>query len=281
MLENLPHLIPSSPASISHLTTHLEARGSEEGDAPPTPRVSGPERMITSPLSAGHGHGAISPAGLRSPRSMRSRSSFVPHLRPMSLHTVGSSGDSIFFDAEDGGLEFVDMDRTMTSTQSDSDEDPCEDEARIAAQAIASATISGEYSEIDGEQDGTKTPVKSRHLELSLDMSEVPKSGSMISQVSSSSTVSIRLPSTELQTPVRRTAVVRRTRLPAPTSGEQLSLFTMLKRNIGKVFCFRLVQQLFCDLDEFGRISLLSRSLLLLTSLLACFSSTSDSEHGY
>lgn len=34
-----------------------------------------------------------------------------------------------------------------------------------------------------------------------------------------------------------QTAVVRRTRLPAPTSGEEGSLFSVLKKNVGKVRC--------------------------------------------
>lgn len=225
MLENLPYLVTSC-----HLPTHVEARESSESDAPPTPRVSALQRIVTPQLSPAYG--GLTP---RSPRSVRSRSSFAPHLRPMSLHTVGSTGDSIFFDAEDGGLEFVDMDRTMTSTQSDSDDEEFDDEARAAAQFITGAAISVEHGIVDGERGGASTPVNTRPPELALDTSEMSKLCSSISQVSSSSTVSIRLPSLEVATPVAKTAVVRRARLPTPTSGEQLSLFTMLKRNIGKV----------------------------------------------
>jgi hypothetical protein len=182
----------------------------------------------------------------------------------MSLHTVGSAGDSIFFDAEDGGLEFVDMDRTMTSTQSDSDEDEDEDETRGAARVIVSVTADGELFDVDGESDDIKTPVTSRHPEHALDVSETSILGSSISQMSSSSTVSITLPSLSLATPVTKPAVMRRTRLPAPTSGEQLSLFTMLKRNIGKV---RLEMfNIYPPPHLPDRISPLSRSPLHLTN---------------
>jgi len=187
----------------------------------------------------------------------------------MSLHTVGSAGDSIFFDAEDDGLEFVDMDRTMRSTQSDSDEDEDEDEPRVASHVIVSVTAGGELFDVDGESDDIKTPVTSRPPEHTLDVSETSILDSSISQVSSSSTVSITLPSLALATLVTKTALVRRTRLPAPTSGEQLSLFTMLKRNIGKVrrlemFTIYSPPHLIRLPD---RISPLSRSLLHLTNL--------------
>ena len=269
MLETVP-FYTTSPISNLHLPTHAEARESLESDAPPTPRVSALERIATSQLSPAFG--GLTPVTLRSPRSVRSRSSFTPHhRRPMSLHTVGSAGDSIFFDAEDGGLEFVDMDRTMTSTRSDSDqdEDEDEDETGVAAHVIVSVTADGELFDVDGESDDIKTPATSRPPEHALDVSETSILGSSISQVSSSSTVSIKLPSLALATFVTKTALVRRTRLPAPTSGEQLSLFTMLKRNIGKVrrremFNIYSPPHLIWLPD---RISPLSRSLLHLTNL--------------
>lgn len=244
MLESVP--ITSHYGSSSHLPTHLEGRESQEGDNNVPIRHNTLERLLVSQLSSGN----MSASGPRTPRSVASRTSFVPRRRPMSVNTVGSASDSVFYDAEDGGLEFVDFDGQTTNRQSDSgsDSDDDETEAREAARSIANASLSNSTSSkpADDTEDGyggedqtfeeAKTPIPEQHTTPALSIHvplDRPKLGSVLSNVSSSSTVSLRSP--EPATPVRKTTVVRRTRLPAPTAGEQMSLFTMLKRNIGKV----------------------------------------------
>ena len=54
------------------------------------------------------------------------------------------------------------------------------------------------------------------------------------SQISSASSVTLASEPTPTATGPS-TAVKRRTQLPAPTSGDEISLFTVLKRNVGKV----------------------------------------------
>lgn len=174
----------------------------------------------------------------------------------MSLNTVGSAEDSVFFDAEDGGLEFVDFDgqensRPDNSDDSESDEE--EAEAREAARSIARTPLDHASSiPADSKEDPAepKTPTATRRTGLAIEVPDRPQLGSVLSNVSSASTVSLRSPGGEPLTPMRKVNIVRRTRLPAPTSGEQMSLFTMLKRNIGKVR-FRLIDGLhiFVDLN--------------------------------
>lgn len=157
----------------------------------------------------------------------------MPHRRPLSVNTVASAEDSVFFDAEDGGLEFIDID-DQTRDDQDSDDSDSEDSAREAARTIGRASIS--QSRGSGEdREGAKTPEAQRPSGLSVHVTPRPELGSVLSNVSSSSTVSLGPHSVdEPQTPIGKTIVVRRKQLPAPTSGEQVSLFTMLKRNIGK-----------------------------------------------
>ncbi|KAF8321283.1 hypothetical protein DL93DRAFT_2107033 [Clavulina sp. PMI_390] len=231
----------------------------------PTSRGIPLDRLLTTQLSSGN-------ISALTPRSMASRSSFAPLRRPMSLNTVGSGGDSIFFDAEDGGLEFIDI---------DGDEEGSEDSVRTDAQRSTHApTIIldkttprpslGPSSEEPDEitipdeahhEDDLPTPISGQHPQSqearpssasmtsstssssastgSPDPGTRPTLGSVLSNVSSSSTVSMHssIPehgSTPATAPPGKAVVVRRTALPAPTSGEQMSLFTMLKRNIGK-----------------------------------------------
>lgn len=251
MLEQLQ--TTSYHGSASHLSTHTEGRESQDsGVNTPPARSSALERVLASQLSSGNISAAGSP---RSPRSVASRSSFVPRRRPMSLNTVGSAGDSVFFDAEDGGLEFIDFDGQDNSRQYDSDSgsDGDEAEARAAAHSIAHASLQGAstrtskddtentedaYGGEDQTVDEPPSPSTPKHTApvLSIEVPPSrPKLGSVLSNVSSSSTVSLRSPGGGPPTPIRKATVVRRTRLPAPTAGEQMSLFTMLKRNIGKV----------------------------------------------
>lgn len=175
-------------------------------------------------------------------------------MRPLSLSTLGSVGasgeGSVWFDADDGGdggLEFIDAD----AGDEDSDLDGDSDYGDAVANVRESPKVAEEQ---DAEEPTTPTPrVASPQMFLTPDSSptpphrisssssltpERPKLASVLSDVSSSSTISLgptpSPPPTEKERRKGSVSFVRRTRLPAPTSGEQMSLFTMLKRNIGK-----------------------------------------------
>jgi hypothetical protein len=68
-------------------------------------------------------------------------------------------------------------------------------------------------------------------------------------------------------------AVIRRTRLPAPTSGEEGSLFSVLKKNVGKV-CLPLPNRIKIKPKHTSRIFLPCHSQSVSTSRSASFNGT-------
>lgn len=175
-----------------------------------------PYQRASTPLST-HAEETI-------PGSPSLRHSHDHETRRTSLATIGSGGSSaIWYDAPEEGLEFFSV---------DGDEDADQNESA--------------YPSDDEEDDGARMHHKSRLVDLdaaALDASISTAPSSTVSPysetgsfeptqstVSNASSISIpRAP-----TPTQH-QVIRRTHLPAPTSGNEISLFSVLKKNVGKV----------------------------------------------
>ena len=135
--------------------------------------------------------------------------------RRRSLATLSSAhttGDSVWYDAEEG-IEFVSMDETQGS-ENDRDESSGDEDDDDCNETIIQGFVDSAMSDL-------ATPRASLDWGL-----ERPPRRPYISGVSSYSIIPVR---------ITEKSIVRRTQLPAPMSGEQLSLFTVLKRNVGKV----------------------------------------------
>jgi hypothetical protein len=115
--------------------------------------------------------------------------------RRRSLATLGSTGESICYDTE--GIEFISVE-TVSHHSTDDD-------------------------------DGSGLRNKTNPETMTLDEEHPPH----FSQVSNASSVSAFGPQPGLRpTPAD---IARRTHLPSPTSGDEISLFSILKHNVGKV----------------------------------------------
>jgi hypothetical protein len=120
--------------------------------------------------------------------------------RRRSLATLGSTGESIWYDAEEG-VEFFSVDDASYDSGEEDD--------------------SGHGTTGDGNGTIHESIVPDGELERNP------------SQISNASSVTAFSPPADAkQNPA---GVIRRTHLPSPTSGDEISLFTVLKRNVGKV----------------------------------------------
>jgi oxysterol-binding protein-related protein 3/6/7 len=129
-------------------------------------------------------------------RSSSSLLSLGELTRRRSLATLGSTGESIWYDAEEG-VEFISVE-TVSHHSTDDD---------------------------NGSGPGNETNTETMTLD-----EECPPH---FSQISNTSSVSAFGPQPGVKpTPAD---VARRTHLPSPTSGDEISLFSVLKRNVGKV----------------------------------------------
>ncbi|KAG8932424.1 hypothetical protein FRC02_001160 [Tulasnella sp. 418] len=122
-----------------------------------------------------------------------------PASRRHSIATLGSGG-SIWFDADDGAEEFILEEPISTEsntnvTTEESEDDNVQDEAS-----------SDEEAEVNQLLPGAETPTPSSGEAKQLDFNSLTKSR----------------------------VIIRRTKLPAPTSGDDGSLLAVLRKNVGK-----------------------------------------------